>query len=505
MAISITPKTLATGVDNPNKQISKNAWNAGHELTAAPNVLIGTDGDGEAIEVETGTGPGQVPTGDDLADYVTSAELAAAIDAIPSARVSVLDYGAVGDGVTDDYAAFQAAIADLPAGGGTIHVPGLTYLIGTEPSVGSKSVYWDIDPIAVFSGAGSGEGDFPYMTTNFAQLAVGPYIRSQSTQKSTHPNGGIAAFNVEMIQPADYGAGQSVAIYAGAQISDNDPAANGWAANFLGAAEAGAGGVMTVLEVDANTNSAGATVKGIAISGGGSENADAAIEIGRIAPQVWDLGISISSATIGVINTPTGDASSVGIVLHGPTGSDVALTLGTAFLARQYGNGNDTIFLQRKTDTVPTGYFFRAVNAANSESLVLLDVSGNLTLSGQEILTSSSSAGGTHLILKNLSTAAATSKYVRAGLQGTDTVGTLKDAGGLRLDPMDVNWASAKMTLEVRRGDALLPGLVLFGTGTPEGSVTATPGALYTRSDGGAGTTLYVKETGTGNTGWVAK
>lgn len=43
------------------------------------------------------------------------------------------------------------------------------------------------------------------------------------------------------------------------------------------------------------------------------------------------------------------------------------------------------------------------------------------------------------------------------------------------------------------------------GTGTPEGVVTAPVGSLYTRTDGGAGTTLYVKESGTGNTGWVAK
>lgn len=43
------------------------------------------------------------------------------------------------------------------------------------------------------------------------------------------------------------------------------------------------------------------------------------------------------------------------------------------------------------------------------------------------------------------------------------------------------------------------------GAGSPEGVVTAPVGSLYTRTDGGAGTTLYVKESGTGNTGWVAK
>ncbi len=43
------------------------------------------------------------------------------------------------------------------------------------------------------------------------------------------------------------------------------------------------------------------------------------------------------------------------------------------------------------------------------------------------------------------------------------------------------------------------------GSGSPEGALTAVVGSLYTRTDGGAGTTLYVKESGSGNTGWVAK
>lgn len=46
---------------------------------------------------------------------------------------------------------------------------------------------------------------------------------------------------------------------------------------------------------------------------------------------------------------------------------------------------------------------------------------------------------------------------------------------------------------------------ILFGPGSPESVVTAAVGTLYRRTDGGAGTTLYVKESGTGNTGWVGK
>ena len=44
-----------------------------------------------------------------------------------------------------------------------------------------------------------------------------------------------------------------------------------------------------------------------------------------------------------------------------------------------------------------------------------------------------------------------------------------------------------------------------WGTGSPETVVTAPVGSLYLRTDGGAGTSLYVKESGSGNTGWVGK
>ena len=43
------------------------------------------------------------------------------------------------------------------------------------------------------------------------------------------------------------------------------------------------------------------------------------------------------------------------------------------------------------------------------------------------------------------------------------------------------------------------------GAGSPESAVTARVGSFYSRTDGGAVTSFYVKESGTGNTGWVAK
>lgn len=53
--------------------------------------------------------------------------------------------------------------------------------------------------------------------------------------------------------------------------------------------------------------------------------------------------------------------------------------------------------------------------------------------------------------------------------------------------------------------DELAKQIQKWGTGTPEGVVAAGVGSIFYRTDGGAGTTLYVKQAGTGNTGWVGK
>jgi hypothetical protein len=46
---------------------------------------------------------------------------------------------------------------------------------------------------------------------------------------------------------------------------------------------------------------------------------------------------------------------------------------------------------------------------------------------------------------------------------------------------------------------------ICHGSGSPEGVVTANVGSIYLRTDSGSFPKLYVKESGTGNTGWVGK
>lgn len=78
------------------------------------------------------------------------------------------------------------------------------------------------------------------------------------------------------------------------------------------------------------------------------------------------------------------------------------------------------------------------------------------------------------------------------------------------LSQLDGAWDSAKNYLKTglqiitANYDAKLAN-VFTGRGSPQGQVAAPVGAIYLRLDGGANTTLYVKESGTGSTGWTAK
>ncbi len=63
--------------------------------------------------------------------------------------------------------------------------------------------------------------------------------------------------------------------------------------------------------------------------------------------------------------------------------------------------------------------------------------------------------------------------------------------------------ATAYVTPVIELGSTSIQ--VTCGAGSPESVVTAPTGSLYLRQGGGAAATLYVKETGVGNTGWIAK
>lgn len=78
------------------------------------------------------------------------------------------------------------------------------------------------------------------------------------------------------------------------------------------------------------------------------------------------------------------------------------------------------------------------------------------------------------------------------------------------IDRTDGTTVQAVLGVDASLGAVLYGNGTLFnrlhvGNGSPEGVVSASVGDMYNRKDGGVGTTLYIKESGTGNTGWVAK
>lgn len=94
--------------------------------------------------------------------------------------------------------------------------------------------------------------------------------------------------------------------------------------------------------------------------------------------------------------------------------------------------------------------------------------------------------GAPEIVWITAHTASATSATIARGKEGTSA----------RAHARDIPWVHSLTATDV---------IGQKGTGSPESVVTAPVGTLFLRTDGGTSTTLYVKETGSGNTGWVAK
>ncbi len=86
--------------------------------------------------------------------------------------------------------------------------------------------------------------------------------------------------------------------------------------------------------------------------------------------------------------------------------------------------------------------------------------------------------------------------------QGDIVVGSLH----AEHDSFNLQSDVASGVVSASRQFRLGPVLITRGSGTPENQIVAPVGSLYLRINGGAGTTLYVKESGAyTDTGWVAK
>lgn len=152
-------------------------------------------------------------------------------------------------------------------------------------------------------------------------------------------------------------------------------------------------------------------------------------------------------------------------------------------------------------------------NAIETASATKLDKTGG-TLTGLTTITrDAGSAQGVLLKVDNTNSGSSSGAYIE--LEGAFATINPKIGGfGNFFDIYTNNNRTAKFgkggsitssCLTMHSDDGTQGSQIHTGSGSPETNISAPVGSLYMRTDGGTGTSLYVKESGTGNTGWVAK
>lgn len=93
-------------------------------------------------------------------------------------------------------------------------------------------------------------------------------------------------------------------------------------------------------------------------------------------------------------------------------------------------------------------------------------------------------------------------------VDGSDAgAGTNTDGGDINLNPGSGDGTGNDGVVNIA-GDLVVTGTITLtnliqGAGSPEGAVVASVSTIYQRTDGAAGNSVYFKQDGVGNTGWV--
>jgi hypothetical protein len=164
--------------------------------------------------------------------------------------------------------------------------------------------------------------------------------------------------------------------------------------------------------------------------------------------------------------------------------------------------------LANPTATVgPTAVNGSAVTAMRSDAAPALNLTANYTMTG--VWTWSYAGTGASLNLN----ANATNWQATIGYGGTSEflINTVSFSGAPSLGlavggNRYVSITAGDVAIQLGATFTINGAVVRASTGSPNGAVTGSPGDMYLNKNGGAGTTLYIKESGVAtNTGWVGK
>jgi nitrous oxidase accessory protein NosD len=484
-----------------------------------------------AIEAELGLQPSGV--------YST---VTARLDSIQATYFNVKSpaYGATGDGTTDDTAAILAAETAAAASGGILYFPPGTYLTG--PLVAKSNVWYrgagiGATTLKAKAGATSVIGGSAVSQTNLrisdltidgneAALAVTSYgialvqytrividhVRVKNTRN-------IGIYLYQCIDGLIEGCGiDSIAQTRSVTIDGTQAAINLFGCTRIRVVDnridtVNDSGILCGSTTCREITIVGNTIRnpayiGIAL---GTTNRAATVTGNTIVGSVEggiDPGSCISSTIMGntMIDCGNGivfdgavDSICTGNTVNNATGVDslhFGSGIGAANSKRLVIEGNSV------ADTYGSGYSFDICD----DLLVRGNIAKNCGGTG--------SAVGTYNGFV-LAASGAANRVRFIDNQIIDDRGTPRTGYGISIKP----FGSGTLT-DVRVVGTVTSGMVTgpvlwnstvtgyfehTGSGTPESVYIAPIGSVFHRTNGGAGTSFYVKETGTGNTGWVGK
>lgn len=277
-------------------------------------------------------------------------------------RVSVGDFGAVGDGVANDRTAFVNAYTQAVAVGEKLHVPLGNYNFTSDYTPALANFQASIAPGAEWNGTGLLRFDnlIPHQITPILgkDHISGIYDASYSAYEN-------------VFQRSSYVRADASGFPLVAQFGEGEAAASGatsWGGNFVGVASA-SGAVAIASEINPVVTAAGGAAYGQIIASAGSQPASAAIQI--------QSNENASRFTHAVIfNNGTHDVTT-GSILRGTTG---AAARGLDFSAMSFGTAEIEF---------PSFVVGPTVGSLNSAIRVDGSASGNPTISAAGSATNS--------------------------------------------------------------------------------------------------------------------
>ena len=308
---------------------------------------------------------------------------------------NVKDFGAIGDGITDDYTSFSNAI-NATKNGDIIIVPYGNYLlsknpynvsnnvISTDPDVYTQWRKWIIATGTTFTGAGlgdveTGNGTFNSTFSTNPWLVVSGNNNLYNLNNIACPTNGALIADAKELAPIENYNNETHRWYSleyrGASTG-NELITNSSVELLNQVLNITANkGIATEIDINNYTadNSSGFST-GLFLTGGGAGKADTtAIDILRDRDSTrWVNGISIRDSRNGIYINNVDEA---GIKI----GDSNRYSHPTILTGKQLKNGGDCISLTRNTDTDPEGNFIICFNGKETDpALFRVDINGNV-------------------------------------------------------------------------------------------------------------------------------